>query len=193
MNLFCWKTCHRTCLSYLNPVLPSCLKNGLEKNLFREICLDSYGIKKPVHQPVFCGQISRPDCNKIKDKKKYVINLKKQNEEERKKLLPGAGWKVGDDLVDRTNLVAVEFVAHFALHFQGDLVRIVDAHLLRQSHLRRHRSARRLGQIDLQLFRHGGEERKVGNFVRQRVIRDSHVDSQNRSVDLKYKSAFIAF
>ena len=98
-------------------------------------------------------------------------------------LLPRAGRKVPNHLVDRTDGIAVELVAHLALHFQGDLVRVVDSHLLGKRCSGRDGGAGRLGKVDLQLLGHGSEEGEVGDFVCQRAVGDRHVDCKDIVVD----------
>ena len=64
MNLFCWKTWHRTCFRSYNSVLPSCLKYGPEKSLSRETCLNlELKNKKPVFQSVFCKTVAEASCS----------------------------------------------------------------------------------------------------------------------------------
>ena len=59
MNLFCRKTCLRTCFLSFNPVLTSCLKYCPEKSLFRNTCIDLYlRNKKHVRKPVFSRQVA---------------------------------------------------------------------------------------------------------------------------------------
>ena len=86
-------------------------------------------------------------------------------------------------MVNRTDGVAVELVAHLTLHFQGDFVRVVDSHLLGKRCSGRNRCAGRLGEVDLQLLGHSSEEGEVGDFVCQGAVGDRHVYCKDIVID----------
>jgi hypothetical protein len=76
-TLFCLKTCRRSCLSFKNPVMLSCLKFGPEKSLFCN--LSRFRDEKPVYEPVFSRQIAETSSPQVVFKSIFSANLAQQN------------------------------------------------------------------------------------------------------------------